>query len=77
MAAGLHHWTAEDICDLVTGDDQEFCFPGSDDDFGIGDLEEYDALQREQGRCEQDYTKHKNLITFAITSREISVSVSY
>ena len=44
------HLTVGEVCDLVAGDDQEFYFAGSDDDFGMGDLEEYDALQREQGK---------------------------
>ena len=45
------HWTADEVCDLL---DEDFCFSGSDDDFDVEELEDYDALQREQG--EYKYT---------------------
>ena len=53
MAAGSH-FTPLEVCDMIAGeegDDAEFLFPGSDDDFDAGMLEdEYDPLDREQGK---------------------------
>ena len=53
------HWTVDEVCDLVAGD-QDFYFAGSDDDFGMGDLEDYDPLQRKQGRYKQRVQQIKN-----------------
>ena len=54
--------TADEVCDLVTGD-QEYLFPGSDDDFDVGELEyEYDPLDREQlGKQKNIYPIHNNM----------------
>lgn len=53
MASNSHHFTADEVCDLLTeeGGDHEFVFPGSDDDFDASEVElEYDPLDREQGK---------------------------
>ena len=53
MASGGCSYTVEEVCNLIGGDDddQEFLFPGSDDDFGMSDLEpDSDALDKEQGK---------------------------
>ena len=56
MAARPEHFTASQVGEIVTADtedDREFIFPGSDDDFDAGQLEEeydYDPLGREQGK---------------------------
>ena len=53
MASSAHHFTVDEVCDLVAGagEDQEYIFPGSDDDFDVGELEyEYDPLDRAQGK---------------------------
>ena len=45
MASSAHHFTVDEVCDLVAGagEDREYLFPGSDDDFDVGELEqEYD-----------------------------------
>ena len=57
MAARSPHFTASQVGDLVTGeDDTEFLLPVSDDDFDAGLLDdEQDPLDREQGKL----NKHK------------------
>ena len=53
MAFTAHHFTAAEVCDLLTGvgEDHEFIFPGSDDDFDMSEVEfERDPLDREQGK---------------------------
>ncbi len=52
-------YTAGQVCAMLTGDDDdgdlEYIFPGSDDDFDPGDLEEeYDRVSREQARQDLD-----------------------
>ena len=48
MAASAHHFTLDEVCDLVAGEGREYLFPGSDDDFDVGDLEyKNDPLDRE------------------------------
>ena len=53
MAAGSQYFTASQVGDLVTGereDDPKFLFPGSDDDFNAHVDDNYDPLDREQGK---------------------------
>ena len=53
MAEGSEYFTASQVGDLITGegeDDHEFLFPGSDDDFDAGMDDDYDPLDREQGK---------------------------
>ena len=53
MASTSHHFTVGEVCDLLTGEgeDHEFVFPDSDDDFDVGEREyEWDPLDREQGK---------------------------
>ena len=53
MASTAHHFTADEVCDMVTGvgGDHELIFPGSDDDFDVGESDyECDPLDREQGK---------------------------
>ena len=53
MASGTCSYTVQEVCDLIGEEDenQEFLFSGSDDDFGLSDVEaDSDALDREQGK---------------------------
>ncbi len=52
MAGVSRSYTAGQVCEMVTDDDHKFLFSGSDDDFDTGNLEDYDALDREQGTTE-------------------------
>lgn len=52
MASTAHHFTAAEVCDLLTGvgEDHEFIFPGSDDDFDMSEVEfERDPLVNTRG----------------------------
>ena len=54
MAAGHSYLTSVEVCRMVTADgedDTEFLLTGSDDDFDADLQEEYDPLDREQGKC--------------------------
>lgn len=67
MAAGSQYYTAGEICDMITDDNHEFWFPGSDDDFDIGDLQEdLDALDREQGKDARQHSQ--NLFQYILTA---------
>ena len=53
MASTAHYFTADEVCDMVTGlgADHELIFPGSGDDFDVGESDyECDPLDREQGK---------------------------
>ena len=72
MASGSQYFTATEVCDIVTAedeDDPEYIFPGSDDDFdmSLGE-EEYDALQREQGNSNMSKHNYINGFTFITKS---------
>ena len=59
MASAAHHFTADEVCDMVTGvgEDHELIFPGSDDDFDVGESDyECDPLDRE-GTRQASYNK--------------------
>ena len=53
MAAGHSYFTSVEVRSMVTADgedDTEFLFTGSDDDFDADLQEEYDPLDRKQGK---------------------------
>ena len=53
MAEGSEYFTASQVGDLVTGegeDDHEFLIRGSDNDFDASKEDNYDPLDREQGK---------------------------
>ena len=49
MASGSHYYTASEVGDLVTAED-EFLLTGSDDDFDAALDDDLDPLDREQGK---------------------------
>ena len=64
MASGACSYTVQEVCDLIGEEDsdQEFLFSGSDDDFGLSDLDgDSDALDRDQGKQKKQHAPVQQL----------------